>query len=51
MIAKCDLSAEALMINKDRTKYHLLSAKDYYSCKNTHVHYNQINFTALMLCL
>ena len=37
VIAKYGLSAEVLIIYKDRTKYELLSAKEYYSCKNTHM--------------
>ena len=36
-VAKYDISAEALMINEDRTKYTLLSGKDYYACNNRYI--------------
>ena len=36
-VAKYDISAEALMINEDRTKYTLLSGKDYYACNNRYM--------------
>ena len=36
-VAKYDISAEALMIDEDRTKYTLLSEKDYYSCNNRYM--------------
>ena len=36
-VAKYDISAEALMINEDRTKYTLLSGKDYYACNKRYM--------------
>ena len=37
LIAKYDLSVEALMINKERTKYALLSSNDFDACNNRYM--------------
>ena len=36
-VAKYDISAEALLNNEDKTKYTLLSGKDYYACNKRHM--------------
>ena len=37
LIAKYDLSVEAIMVNKERTKYTLLSSIDYDACNNRYM--------------